>query len=109
MNEPKLIVSEVQDTHDDEDEENNDEEILEELASNSNNAGASTRKRGSGDMHASAPFSTRGRIEPLSILDNIDTLRRGLMRELALRRLAQDRREMVKTSEFFKQQVGKRK
>merc|ERR1740129_2326015 len=33
---------------------------------------------------------------PFSIMDNIDTLRRGLMRELALRRLAQERHEMVK-------------
>ena len=32
---------------------------------------------------------------PLSILDNIDTLRRGLMRELTLRRMAQDRMSMV--------------
>ena len=45
---------------------------------------------------------------PLSILDNIDTLRRGLMRELALRRLEQDRREMVKSSEDFKKMVGRK-
>lgn len=45
---------------------------------------------------------------PLSIMDNIDTLRRGLMRELALRRLAQERHEMVKTSEELKNSLGKR-
>ena len=45
---------------------------------------------------------------PLSIMDNIDTLRRGLMRELALRRLAQERHEMVKSSEVFKNSIGKR-
>jgi len=45
---------------------------------------------------------------PLSIMDNIDTLRRGLMRELALRRMAEQRREMVKTSEDLKNSIGKR-
>jgi len=44
---------------------------------------------------------------PLSIMDNIDTLRRGLMRELALRRLSQERRTMVKSSEDFKNSIGK--
>lgn len=53
--------------------------------------------------------TNRGRhAVPLSILDNIDTLRRGLMRELALRRLEQDRREMVKSSEDFKKMVGRK-
>jgi len=45
---------------------------------------------------------------PLSIMDNIDTLRRGLMRELALRRLAHERHEMVKSSEELKNSLGKR-
>lgn len=45
---------------------------------------------------------------PLSILDNIDTLRRGLMRELTLRRMAQDRMSMVRSSEDFKQSKGRR-
>ena len=45
---------------------------------------------------------------PLSILDNIDTLRRGLMRELALRRLVEGRREMINSSEKFKNKLGRR-
>ena len=46
---------------------------------------------------------------PLSILDNIDTLRRGLMRELAMRRLQQDTIQSLRSSERRKTEIGKRK
>jgi hypothetical protein len=45
---------------------------------------------------------------PLSILDNLDTLRRDLMRAIALRRQLHNRRQMVRTSEDFKDKLGRR-
>lgn len=46
---------------------------------------------------------------PLSILDNIDTIRRGLMRELIMRRREQEMLDRMRSSEEFKNLVGKRK
>ena len=42
----------------------------------------------------------------LSILDNIATLRKSLLRELAMRSMARDREQMTLQSENYKNQVG---
>ena len=45
---------------------------------------------------------------PLSILDNIDTIRRGLLRELIMRRQREELLSNIQESENFKDQIGKR-
>ena len=42
----------------------------------------------------------------LSILDNIATLRKSLLRELAMRSMARDREQMTLQSENYKERIG---
>ena len=45
---------------------------------------------------------------PLSILDNIDTIRRGLLRELIMRRQREELLSNIQESEDFKDKIGRR-
>ena len=109
-----MLIDSNLDLNDNEDGSDNDFESQlnhadkSELLVESENRGPGSRKRGDHSLS----FATRSRsVMPLtmSIVDNIDTLRRGLLRELALRRIAKARFEDIRSSEEFKSKVGRRR
>ena len=66
-----------------------------------------TKKGGFDSKHLIGAIRGNSQI-PLSILDNIDTIRRGLLRELIMRRQREELLSNIQESEDFKDKIGRR-
>ena len=64
-------------------------------------------KKGFDSKHLMGAIRGNSQI-PLSILDNIDTIRRGLLRELIMRRQREELLSNIQESENFKDRIGRR-